>query len=216
MTSEPYEPSDALLTWCRIRRQVDWSSAVRGEPAAPVQPYVDGLTAWYDGPVRRRGPERAGRLLAALDRARCDAARGEPLGPDLLAAWQRLVLGVPEAPPLRDGDAFAKGGRERYGLTPHTWQDFAACLRQSADPAVPLAARAARAYLDVAFFHPFADGNARLALLALAHVLDLEGVRLDEVGPLQTTRYADDPEGALDLAVLVAVLIRATRRRGIR
>jgi hypothetical protein len=38
-------------------------------------------------------------------------------------------------------------------------------------------------------------------------------VRLDEVGPLQTTRYADAPDGALDLAALVTVLIRATQRR---
>ncbi|MYS84681.1 hypothetical protein GTZ85_31780 [Streptomyces sp. SID5474] len=114
---------------------------------------------------------------------------------------------------LRQGDAFAKGGRERYALTPYTWRDFAACLHQSADPSLPLSARAARAYLDIAFFHPYPDGNARLALLALAHVLDVAGVRLDEVGPLQTTRYADDPAGALDLATLVCVLIRATHRR---
>ncbi|MEU0059386.1 Fic family protein [Streptomyces sp. NPDC006334] len=32
-----------------------------------------------------------------------------------------------------------------------------------------MAARAARAYLDVAFFHPFTDGNARTALLTLVH-----------------------------------------------
>ncbi|MFE0516160.1 Fic family protein [Streptomyces sp. NPDC058964] len=182
----------------------------RGAP--PVRGRVDGLAAWYDGPVRRRDPARADRLLAALARSRADGARGEPLGPALLAAWQRIVLGVPEAP-LRDTDAFAKGGRERYGLTPHTWRDFADCLRESADPAVPLPARAARVYLDITFFHPFTDGNARLALLALAHVLDLEGIRLDEVGPLPVARYADDADGAADLAVLVAVLIRATRRR---
>ncbi|WP_368666621.1 hypothetical protein [Kitasatospora sp. MBT63] len=70
--------------------------------------------------------------------------------------------------------------------------------------------RAARAYLDIAFFHPYPDGNARLALLVLAHVLHREGIRLDEVGPLQTTRYADDPNGALDLATLITVLIQAT------
>lgn len=65
----------------------------------------------------------------------------------------------------------------------------------------------------MAFFHPFPDGNARLALLTLAYVLELEGVRLDHVGPLQTTRYADDAAGAADLADLVSVLIRATHRR---
>ncbi|MFD8015971.1 Fic family protein [Streptomyces sp. NPDC058955] len=114
---------------------------------------------------------------------------------------------------FRRGDAFAKGGRERYALTSHTQRDFERCLRDSADPRVPLASRAARAYLDVAFFHPFPDGNARLAMLTLGYVLELEGVRLDQVGPLQTTRYADDAAGAADLAALVVVLIRSTHLR---
>ncbi|MFF7205426.1 hypothetical protein [Streptomyces sp. NPDC008141] len=117
---------------------------------------------------------------------------------------------------FRRGDAFAKGGRERYALTAHTQCDFEQCLRGSADPRVPLASRAARAYLDVAFFHPFPDDNARLAMLALAYVLELEGVRLDQVGPLQTTRYADDDAGAADLAALVFVLIRLTHQRATR
>ncbi|TXS44363.1 Fic family protein [Streptomyces sp. or43] len=129
-----------------------------------------------------------------------------------MTEWQQLVLGLPEVR-FRQGDAFAKGGRERYALTPHTQRDFEECLRESADPNVPLASRAARAYLDVAFFHPFPDGNARLAMLTLAYVLELEGVRLDQVGPLQTTRYADDLAGASDLAAMVFVLIRSTHRR---
>ncbi len=202
---------DALATWCKVREQVHWSSAASPSPV-PVRPAVDGLAAWFDGPVRHRDPRRADRLLAAMTLSRAAAAQGEAITPALLASWQQMVLGTGEVR-LRQSDAFAKGGRERYGLTPHTWQDFAACLHQSSDPSVPLPARAARAYLDVAFFHPYPDGNARLALLVLAHVLEREGVRLDEVGPLQTTRYADDPDGALDLATLVTVLIRATRRR---
>ncbi|MEU6089884.1 Fic family protein [Streptomyces sp. NPDC047085] len=206
--------TDALAQWCRIREQVDWTGAVAARPhgTGPVQPYVDGLLAWYDGPVRHRDPERADRLLAALARTRADAARRAPLTPALLAGWQSLVLGTAEVP-FRQGDAFAKRGRERYGLTPRTWRDFATCLRQATEAPLPLPSRAARVYLDVAFFHPFPDGNARLSLLALGHVLEREGVRLDEVGPLRTTRYADDAEGAADLAALVAVLLRDTRRR---
>ncbi|MFD3504389.1 hypothetical protein [Streptomyces sp. NPDC058678] len=202
---------DALARWCQVREQVDWSSVAATSPA-PVRAAVDGLAAWFDGPVRHRNRDRAERLLTAMTLSRAAASQGEPLTLPLLDDWQKLVLGIPDVC-LRQGDAFAKGGRERYGLTPHTWRDFAACLRQSADPSVPLPARAARAYLDIAFFHPYPDGNARLALLALAHVLEAEGVRLDEVGPLQTTRYADDPVGALDLAALVSVLIRTTHRR---
>ncbi|WP_240677341.1 Fic family protein [Actinacidiphila soli] len=113
----------------------------------------------------------------------------------------------------RSGDAYAKGGRERYRLTSHTAKDFTRCLRGSDEQSVALAARAARAYLDVAFFHPFTDGNGRAALLTLTFVLAREGVVLGEVGPLQTIRYVDDPAGAADLAVLVGILIRTARRR---
>ncbi|MFJ8747274.1 Fic family protein [Embleya sp. NPDC127516] len=202
---------DAPATWRRVREQVDWSSAATAAPV-PLLPVVDGLAAWFDGPVRHRDPDRADRLIAAMTLSRAAAGRGEPLTPALLDDWQKLVLGTLDVR-LRQGDAFAKGGRERYGLTPHTWRDFAACLHQSGAPSVPLSARAARAYLDIAFFHPYPDGNARLALLVLAYVLEVEGVRLDEVGPLQTTRYADDPAGAVDLAALVSVLIHTTHRR---
>jgi fido (protein-threonine AMPylation protein) len=106
--------------------------------------------------------------------------------------------------------AFAKGGRERYGLAPDTRARFERCLSESAQPDLPLPSRAARTYLDILFFHPFEDGNARAAMLALAFVLAREGVLLDRVRPLQTTRWA---EGAADLAVLLGILITAAERR---
>ncbi|OKI94687.1 hypothetical protein AMK10_16910 [Streptomyces sp. CB02058] len=117
------------------------------------------------------------------------------------------MLGATRAP-FRVSDAYAKAGRERYGLTSHTRADFDSCLRGTTDPDIPPAARAARAYLDVAFFHPFTDGNARAALVTLVHVLAREDIVLPEVGPLQTTRYADDPAGAADLADLIGLLNR--------
>ncbi|GGY85880.1 hypothetical protein GCM10010343_08350 [Streptomyces avidinii] len=193
---------------------MDWASAA-GETPAPVEAAMDGLVAWCDAGGRASDPARADRLLAAVAQSRADASHKRPLTCALLTEWQQLVLGLPGVE-FRQGDAFAKGGRERYALTPHTRRDFERCLRDSADLRVPLASRAARAYLDVAFFHPFDDGNARLAMLTLAHVLELEGVRLDRTGPLQTTRYADDAAGAADLAVLVSVLIRSTHQRAAR
>ncbi|WP_157435647.1 Fic family protein [Actinospica robiniae] len=198
---------DSLSVWLRVRREVDWRSAPALERVPPGR---DGFRSWCCGPVRRRNPIRAERLLAAHALAREDAARLVPLDFALLARWQREVLGTTEVPAFRTGDAYAKGGRERYGLSPHTWSDFDACLREAADPGVPLAARGARVYLDVAFFHPFSDGNARAALLTLVHVLARDGIVLPEVGPLQITRYADDPAGAADLAALIGVLNRRT------
>ncbi|GGX13201.1 hypothetical protein GCM10010297_38390 [Streptomyces malachitofuscus] len=199
---------DASADWCRARARVDWARAGAAHLTEPVPPARDGFTSWCTGPVHRRDPARARRLLAAYGAVRADAVRHPPLTFPLLSGWQQRVLGTPGPPPFRTGDAYAKAGRERYALTPHTPSAFARCLAEADDPGVPLPARAARAYLDVAFFHPFDDGNARAALLALAFVLARESVTLHKVGPLQTTRYADDPDGAADLAVLVAILIR--------
>ncbi|MFE0460406.1 Fic family protein [Kitasatospora sp. NPDC058965] len=196
--------SDSLSAWLRVRREADWQHA----PALQRVPTDrDGFRSWCGGPVRRRDPIRAERLLAAHTLAREDAARQTPLNFVLLAGWQCEVLAAAEAP-FRVSDAYAKAGRERYGLTPHTQADFDSCLNETTDPDIPLAARAARAYLDVAFFHPFTDGNARAALLTLVHVLAREDIVLPEVGPLQTTRYPDDPAGAADLATLIGVLNR--------
>ncbi|MFJ2473603.1 Fic family protein [Streptomyces sp. NPDC087659] len=209
----PEDGADALAVWCEVRRQVDWARLGSGEAAGPVTPAVDGFTSWCGSPVRRHDATRADRLLSAYAAVRADAARGRSLTFGVLSGWQQSVLGTGEAVPFRTGDAYAKGGRERYGLTESTEADFARCLHDSADRAVPPVARAARVYLDVAFFHPFADGNARSALLALVFVLAREDIALDEVGPLQTTRYADDPAGAADLVRLVALLVRAAARR---
>jgi fido (protein-threonine AMPylation protein) len=59
----------------------------------------------------------------------------------------------------------------------------------------------------VAFFHPFTDGNARAAMLALYCVLIREHTTLRFAGPvLMTSRPADSEENALALARLVASL----------
>jgi fido (protein-threonine AMPylation protein) len=70
-------------------------------------------------------------------------------------------------------------GRQRYAYSDELPQAFKACLAEATDPAVPLPSRAARVYLDVPFFHPFADGNSRSAALALYFVLARDGVVLD-------------------------------------
>lgn len=199
--------TDSLSVWLRVRGEADWLGAPALRPGPATR---DGFRAWCEGPVRRRDPVRAERLLLAHSLARADAARRAPLDFELLAGWQRAVLGTAEAP-FRTADACAKAGRERYGLTSRTRADFAACLREATDARLPPAARAARAYLDVAFFHPFTDGNARAALLTLDHVLAREDIVLPEVGPLLITRYADDVAGAADLATLLGVLDRRRR-----
>ncbi|SEF55823.1 Fic/DOC family protein [Actinacidiphila yanglinensis] len=157
----------------------------------------------FDGAL---DPARARGLLAALERVRADAERGATLDVELLRGWQRHVLGTARPPEFRTQPAFAKEGRKRYGIGPDTRARLDACLAESASGAgrPRLTARAARAYLDVCFFHPFDDGNARAAFLTLVFVLARERVPLRHVGLLRRVSFqAGDPEGALVFARFV-------------
>ncbi|MES5821455.1 Fic family protein [Streptomyces sp. RG80] len=203
---------DHLRGWLDLRARIRWHRA-RTAPA-PVTPTRDGAAHDIRAHDHARSPQRAARLLDALALARADAVSAVPLTFGLLGTWQRHVLGGAEAPPFRGDPAYAKSGRERYGTGPDLPARLDACLAEACDPALPLTARAARAYLDVCFFHPFDDGNARSAFLTLTFVLAREGVGLDQVGPVRRIRRrADDPEGALALADLLAVLITAAAGR---
>ncbi|CCK30415.1 hypothetical protein BN159_6036 [Streptomyces davaonensis JCM 4913] len=207
MTAAP----DHLRTWLTLRSQIPWHQA-RPVALPTPRPLRDGAAHDIRTHDHARDPHRAAHLLAALTRTREDAAAGTPLTFQLLSSWQRLVLNTPEAPSFRAHPAYAKAGRERYGISPGLPARLDACLRDAEADPLPLNARAARAYLDVCFFHPFTDGNARSAFLTLTFLLARAGVTLDQVGPVRRIqRRADDPEGALALADLLALLISGTR-----
>lgn len=122
------------------------------------------------------------------------------------------MLGAPHVA-FRATEAFAKQGRERYGLDSRSEQRFEDCLRDANGARASLSLRAARAYLDVLFFHPFADGNARAATLTLDFILAREGVVLDQVAPLYViSRRADDAAGAQAFVRLLEMLTAATGR----
>ncbi|WP_266651533.1 hypothetical protein [Streptomyces sp. NBC_01549] len=210
MTSGPGQPKDSLADWMLDRTEVSWPSW-RGVCPVSEAPARDGFRNFFMTTRGGRDSEGTARVLTALELAFADAEQGRPLTFALMAKWQRTVLGH-DVVVFRTMPAFAKGGRERYGLAPDTRARFERCLSESAQPDLPLPSRAARTYLDILFFHPFEDGNAPAAMLALAFVLAREGVLLDQVHPLQTTRWADDAEGAADLAVLLGILITAAQR----
>lgn len=214
--------TDHLRLWLTTRDTVPWKDTrpaahTPTTPARKPPPHDPPAHAARDGAAddvrafdAARSPERAAGMLTALEHARSDAAAGAHLDFALVASWQRSVLDT-SAVGFRRGPAFAKGGRERYGTGADLPGLFDACLAETADPSPALSARAARAYLDVCFFHPFSDGNARAAFLALVFVLAREGVALERVGPLRRLpRHADHPEGALALADLVSALTRPT------
>ncbi|NIL50486.1 Fic family protein [Streptomyces sp. 2BBP-J2] len=207
---------DHLEGWLAVRESVPWQEVLEDSRDDPVSPSRDGAAEdirAFDGAL---DPARARGLLAALELLRADAARGACLDFELLQRWQQHVLGTSQPPPFRDLPAFAKAGRERYGIGPDTRARLDACLAESArqiERPLPLIARAARAYLDVCFFHPFDDGNARSALLTLVFVLAREGVALDGVSLLRRVTFqADEPQDALALTRYVDIHLSETRR----
>ncbi|MEV7405893.1 Fic family protein [Streptomyces sp. NPDC091267] len=215
--SRSAEPTpDHLKRWLAVREAVPWHQAPDSGADTPVTPSRDGAAEdirAFDGAV---DSARGEGLLGALELMRSDAARGAPLDFELLRGWQQHVLAAPHPPLFRSSPAFAKGGRERYGIGPATRTRLDACLAESAvdsEQLLPLTARAARAYLDICFFHPFDDGNARSAFLALLFVLAREGIALNKVALLRRVTFqADNPQDPLILARSIDVHLSETRR----
>jgi hypothetical protein len=204
---DSYTRFDALSRWRRVRREARWSDAAE-HVHGPARTRRDGIAEFFA--ARQEGADR---LLAALGMVPVDADGGGPLTFARLKAWQGAVLGVDEVQ-FRTTSALAKGGREWYGYRPDLPEAFDACLAEATDPQVPLPSRAARVYLDVAFFHPFPDGNARSAALALYFVLARDSVVLDQAASLlMTVRPAGETRAAEAMARHVAALTEQTRRR---
>ncbi|MFD5461858.1 Fic family protein [Kitasatospora sp. NPDC127059] len=210
---------DHLADWLALRGAVAWpepAAAAAGGPVTPARDGAAGSIRAFDGAI---DPARANGLLAALELLRADAARGAGLDFELIRRWQQRVLGAPQPPGFRSLPAFAKEGRERYGVGPDTRARFDTCLAESTpsgERPLPLTARAARAYLDVCFFHPFDDGNARCAFLALVFVLAREGVALDSVDHLRRISYrAADPSAPVFLTNFLNSHLAETRRRAV-
>ncbi|MFT3700474.1 MAG: Fic family protein [Kofleriaceae bacterium] len=183
------EQRDALAAW-RIARTRRPAAIIAAQPdldsdepdRTPTKPRPvlrlpdDEHLRFIEHQDRARDPLRADRMAAALLLARDAAA--QPLSFDLLSEWQRVVLGERAPVPFRTTTAYAKRGREEYGFASDVPEAFDAALAEANDPALHATVRAARVYLDVCFFHPFPDGNARAARLALDHTLTAGGLRL--------------------------------------
>ncbi|GGR09233.1 Fic family protein [Streptomyces pilosus] len=208
---------DHLQRWLALRASVPWHEIPDGGTDGPVIPLRDGAAQdirAFDAVI---DPARAAGMLSALEALRADAAREARLDFALLSSWQQHILGTPQPPPFRTSPAFAKASRERYGIAPDTRARFDRCLAESAlETGRPLGvtARAARVYLDICFFHPFDDGNARSAFLTLVFILACEGIALDQVSLLRRVTFeADDPQDPLILLRYINIHLAETRRR---
>jgi hypothetical protein len=195
------EPVDALAAWLAARSELQWRRQRLCDPPPVVR---DGHEAYIRDVDAVRSAERAKRMTRALVATRVAAQKGRPLDFGLLAALQEIVLG--RSPAFRKGEAFAHGGTERYGWEPDTRARFEAALAEANDDALPIV-RAARVYLDICYFHPFEDGNARAARLALDHVLTSSGLALHAAGPVfLVARRALDRYGPYSFAYAIDYL----------
>lgn len=146
-------------------------------------------------------------MSAALVLCRDSAHRKMPLTFDQLCEWQAAVLGLSRVD-LRTGPAHGKGGRELYRFSPDLRDRFEAALAETANHDTQLSIRAARVYLDICFYHPFEDGNARAARLALDHVLTSADFALHVAEPLFViSRAAGDRRVAWSLATVLERLM---------
>jgi hypothetical protein len=125
--------------------------------------------ARHDAPTHGDDRERSARFLDALSLARTLAQSEESLTFERLSEVQERLLGCPAA--FREGDAFSHGGARRYLFVPELEEMFARKVRADAEDDCHPIAKAVRLYLDMAFFHPFIDGNARAARLTLEFTL---------------------------------------------
>ena len=192
---------DALEHWLAVREspQDQWAHS-----APDIKPLrLDGHLAYINN------REKDSRMLDALEACRKWADGQELLTLETLQQWQKILLGL-EQVEARTTDAFAKGGRERYGV--EHLSKFSVLLAEANDTSLSPQWRAAMLYLDICFFHPFRDGNARLARLALDAVLWRAGFGLNYVEPIfVTAKAAEDTCGGTCLCITVGGLMGAHR-----
>ncbi len=201
---ESLASTDALSEWLVARERV--FAHARPLPEARPQVRRDGHLAYVASHDRPRDPARADRMTTALEATRRSALRGDVLTRASLTEWTSVALGAPAV--LRTTDAFAKAGRERYAYRDDLFARFDDALSEASRASDGALVRAARVYLDVCFFHPFEDGNARAARLALDHVLTTSGLALHTAEPVfALARSADDAHGVWHLVSLLARLV---------
>lgn len=142
-----------------LRPLLEAASARPFEETRAQEEYLAG----HDTPAHGGDTAREARFLAALARVRALADAREPLTWARLVEAQAEVLGRRVG--FRTGEAFARGGAHRYLYAPELEEMFTRKVEADGRDGCHPVARAVRLYLDLAFFHPFEDGNARAARL---------------------------------------------------
>jgi hypothetical protein len=178
---------DAVMLHCQAVKQLDWASLAVGWPTEGCADSVPNVQSLHQAYVERfdtfRDSERGARMLAAVQAVAERAREGGSITWEGLCSIQCVVLDL-ESVGFREGPAYANARLETYGSHPRLEGAFKKKLaRDEAEELHPLL-KACRLYLDVRFFHPFADGNSAAARLAVQWILQREGVRIPDLIPL--------------------------------
>jgi hypothetical protein len=179
---------DAVLLHCQTVKTLPWATLADGwSPAGACRTDTPTVQALHEAYVERfdtfRDPERGARILAAIKVVAERARAGDALSWEGLCSVQSVALDR-ESVGFRDEPAYANARLETYGSHPRLEEVLSKKLERDDREALHPLLKACRAYLDVRFFHPFADGNSAAARLAFQWVLQREDVRLPELTPL--------------------------------
>ncbi|MDY7229393.1 Fic family protein [Hyalangium rubrum] len=162
----PHLQASLALDWTfpHLRPELEAASARAFEETHAQERFLAEL----DTPAHE-DPAREARFRDALAHVRALADAQAPLTYERLREVQARVLG--HAVSFRTGDAFAHGGAHRYLFFPELEAMFTRKVEADAADGCHPVVQAVRLYLDLAFFHPFPDGNARAARLGFEFLL---------------------------------------------
>ena len=199
------KPIDAIREWLLTREKpltdlyplADKASRLSGSD--PHEAFVSEFL---------RVDKRAG-LLDALSHGR--ARRQRNLDFQLLREFSDRIHSSPEGTAhFRTSRAYAKEGCEFYESNGQVFRQFTTLLAEEEDD---FTIKAAKTYLDICFFHPFEDGNGRLAEVVFEFIIKRNSYRLinAEAGKalFRSSRWSNDPYVLRNLVNLIrSVIVR--------
>jgi hypothetical protein len=202
---------DALQQHLQATSEINWSHppvqlSTRLANLQPASDIPDTHSQYIDKVDKARSDERAANMHQALVQVRRDARDKQELSFSLLQYWQQFVLQSDQIL-FRKYPAYAKNGLEIYDIDVTTEQCFVDKLgNDGQDTAHPIC-KAVRTYLDICFFHPFNDGNARSARLAYDFYTFSIGYSFKDLRPLFSLPRAagrkDEYLNFLELAIFL-------------
>jgi hypothetical protein len=179
-------PQDAVVSHCKTVKTIQWESLAdswTGPESQSSLPEVEALHLAY---VERfdtfRDPERAARVQTAVREVTKRAGAG---GPSFAGLCEVMALVLEQdSVGFRTEPAYTNARMEVYGSDPRLEPALVKLLDGIAAKDWHPLLKACRSYLEVRFFHPFAEANSAASRLAFQWSLQRGGGRVAELTPL--------------------------------